>query len=128
MNLLIKNSKTKEILKMSPGKQIMEITYIDNIVDFYFRMISLLQSQDASALSGRSFSPKAKERLTLEELVNIFEEEIGQKLNIEWGGSPYRNREVMIPWENSESLSGWEEKTSIREGIKKFLNEQMLMV
>ena len=124
MNLLSKNAKTKEILKMSPGKQIMEITYIDNIVDFYLRMIILLQSQDASAFNGRSFSPKVKEKLTLKELVNIFEEEIGQKLNVEWGGYPYRKREIMTPWEDSEPLPGWEEKISIREGIKKFLKEQ----
>ncbi len=123
MNLLSRIAKTKEILRMSPGKQIMEITYIDNIVDFYLRMITLLQSQDAFAFSGRSFSPQGKERLTLKELVNIFEEEIGQKLNIEWGGYPYRKREVMTPWVNSERLPGWEEKISIREGIRKFLKE-----
>lgn len=124
MNLLNNIAKTKEILKMSPGEQIMEITYIDNIVDFYLRMITLLQSQNASAFNGRSFSPKVKEKLTLKELVNIFEEETEQKLNIQWGTYPYRKREIMTPWQNSESLHGWEEKISIREGIKNFIKEQ----
>jgi CDP-paratose synthetase len=126
MNLLVKIAKSKESLKMSPGGQIMEITHIDNIVDLYLKMVSMLQSNNASDLNGKSFSPKAKERLTLKELVSIFEVELGQKLNIEWGGSPYRNREVMTPWEYSEVLPGWVEKTSIREGIKLFLREQKL--
>ena len=121
MNILKNNAKTKEILKMSPGNQIMEITHIDNVVDFYLRMIALLQSRNAFALNGKSFSPKVKERLTLKELVNIFEDEIGQKLNIEWGGHPYRKREIMTPWKNPESLPGWEERISIREGVKFFL-------
>jgi nucleoside-diphosphate-sugar epimerase len=121
MNLLMKHAKTKEVLKLSPGEQIMEITYIENIVDFYFCLIDLLENGNTIELKGKSFSPKATTRLSLKQLVKVFEEEIGQQLNLEWGGHSYRNREVMNPWENAESLPGWREKISIREGIRRLL-------
>lgn len=34
--------------------------------------------------------------MSLKELSKIFEEAINSKLNIVWGGRPYRDREVMI--------------------------------
>ena len=43
-----------------------------------------------------------------------------RKLNIEWGGLPYRKREVMIPWKG-EVVPGWEAKISVEEGIQRFL-------
>ncbi len=124
LNLLNRIAKTNEALKMSPGEQIMEITHIDNVVDFYIEVINTLNSENALSLNRKNLSPKATKRLTLKKLVNYFENELGQKLNIEWGGQPYRDREIMIPWDNPESLPGWEEKISIQEGIKRFVKDQ----
>ena len=109
---------------MSPGEQIIEITHIDNVVDFYIEVIKTLDSENALNLNKKNLSPKAAMRLTLKMLVHYFENELGQKLNIEWGGQPYRDREIMIPWDNPESLPGWEEKISIQEGIKRFIKSQ----
>jgi CDP-paratose synthetase len=124
LNLLSRIAKTNQTLKMSPGEQIIEITHIDNVVDFYIEVINTLDSENALSLNKKNLSPKATKRLTLKMLVHYFENELGQKLNIEWGGQPYRDREIMIPWDNPESLPGWEEKISIQEGIKRFIKCQ----
>lgn len=124
LNLLSRIAKTHQVLKMSPGEQIIEITHIDNVVDFYIEIIKALDSERGATLNQKNLSPKVAKRLTLKELVGYFENELGQKLNIEWGGQPYREREIMIPWDNSESLPGWKEKISLQEGIKRFIRDQ----
>jgi nucleoside-diphosphate-sugar epimerase len=55
----------------------------------------------------------------LKKLAKIFEEVSGRKLNIEWGGLPYRAREVMIPWKGNP-VPGWKAMISLEDGIKNF--------
>ncbi|RJO59339.1 NAD(P)-dependent oxidoreductase [Candidatus Parcubacteria bacterium] len=122
-NLWLKISKTQEALEMSPGEQIIDISYIDNVIDGYMRLVELLSQDKKKQLKGRSFAIKSAERTTLKELSIIFEEVTGRKLNINWGARPYRPREVMLPWEKGETIPGWKPKISLREGIKRTFND-----
>ena len=117
LNLFEKISRTGEQLDMSPGEQIIDISYIDDIVAAYYRLLLLLRDQKTE--NGAAFAVKAKERYTLKELALKYEEVTGKKLNIKWGGRPYREREIMIPWENGISVPGWEPLVSIHDGIRK---------
>lgn len=118
-NLWVKISKTKETLNMSPGKQIMDINYIDNIVDGYTQMVNLLSKDKKNKLTGKSFVIKSNQRMTLKKLASIFEQVTQSKLNINWGKKEYRPREVMIPWEKGKNIPGWKPIISVKEGIKK---------
>ena len=124
INLLAKISNSNEALDMSPGEQIMDISYINNIIDGYLRMIELLSKDTDRNLKGKSFAISSGNRMTLKELVNMFEKVTGKKLNINWGKRPYRPREVMIPWEKGKAIPGWKPRVSLEEGIRKTLNEQ----
>lgn len=121
-NLWSKISQTKEELDMSPGKQIIDISYIDNVVDGYMRMINLLSQDNNKKLNGQSFAIKSNERMSLKKLANLFEKAYQTKLNIRWGKKGYRPREVMIPWKNGKTIPGWRPIISITEGIKKTFN------
>ncbi len=123
-NLLMKISKTGEALDMSPGNQILDINYIDNVIDGYVRMVDLLQSDKNKKFKGRSFAMNSDERMTLKELVGIFEKTTKNRLNINWGAKGYRPREVMIPWRKGEKIPGWKQKISIQEGINKTFNSK----
>ena len=50
-NLWSKISRTNETLDMSPGGQIIEINYVENIVDGYMKMTELLSSKDKNSLT-----------------------------------------------------------------------------
>ena len=56
---------------------------------------------------NKTFGVSSNERMSLKELATLFEEATGNILNIKWGGRPYREREVMVPWENAEPVPGW---------------------
>lgn len=118
-----KISKSGEQMEMSKGAQIIDINYIDNVIDGFSRMITLLSEDKKRKLNGKSFALKSKNRMTLKELAELFEKTTGKKLNIAWGKKPYRLREVMRPWTRGKSIPGWKQKISTEEGIKKTFKE-----
>lgn len=123
-SLLSKLRGSKEPLLMSQGKQILDISYIENVIDGYMRMISLLTKKDAVTLRGKSFAMYAKKRFTLQQLVGVFEKITKSKLSIIWGGRAYRDREVMVPWEKGEPIPGFAPKYSLEDGIKKTFEDK----
>ena len=120
-------AKTGETIDMSPGKQLMNISYIDNVIDGYERMIDLV-SKDAQSgkrkLTGKSFAISSGEIMTLKKLATIFEQVSGKKLHIDWGARNYRPREVMTPWNKGTKIPGWKPRVTLREGIEKYIKHE----
>ena len=115
-SLLEKTANQQETLAMSLGNQKINLVYIEDILDVYCvgidkLMTGLNSSHESYAVSGNI--------ITLREIVSIYEEEIGRKLPIAWGERPYREREVMEPWNRGFTIEGWQPQVSLREGIRK---------
>jgi len=55
-------------------------------------------------------------------LAAIYEQATATTLNINWGVRPYREREVMMPWEKGEVVPGWKPQISMTNGIEKLLH------
>ncbi len=117
-NIWEKIAKTGETLDMSLGDQVMDISYIDDIVDAFILLIDQLVRKKKQIKNGSSFAVKAHKRYTLKELAKIFQECTNLILNINWGARSYREREVMVPWESGMVVPGWKPKITITEGIK----------
>lgn len=121
-NLWLKNSETKEPLAMSPGDQMIDISYIDNVIDGYCCLIELMAADHEKKLTGQSFALQSGEAMSLKELAQLFEQVTHRKLYIHWGKRPYRPREVMHTWSKGKTIPGWKPAISIAEGIKKTFN------
>lgn len=110
-------AESGEVLKMSPGEQLIDLLFITDIVRGFNHLAELLASgielKDEYVLSSG-------EQVPLKQLATKFEEVSGMHLNIEWGGRPYRDREVMVPWKG-EIVPGWKAVIKVEEGIKLFL-------
>lgn len=109
---------TKEPLLMSKGEQYLDILYIDDVISGFTHLIKLLE-EDKELLN--EYVLVAQQRYNLKEIAAIFEKVSGKKLQIIWGGRPYREREIMCPWQKGTPLPGWKAKLSLEDGIKKFL-------
>lgn len=120
-NLWVKSTETGETLDMSPGEQLIDISYIDNIIDGYLKMITALSKDKLRKLSGKSFAISSSKIVSLKKLASIFEKVSGKKLTINWGGKSYRAREVMKPWNTGTKIPGWKPAVSLEDGIKKTL-------
>ncbi len=110
-------SENGEVLKMSPGEQLIDLLYISDIVSGFSHLAKLLASdielKDEYVLSSGK-------QISLKDLASIFTEVSARTIIIDWGGLPYRDREVMVPW-RGENVPGWEAKVKVEDGIKLFL-------
>jgi CDP-paratose synthetase len=116
-----KAAKTNEELHMTAGEQQIDISYIDNVIDGYLRMIELLRSDEAHTLRGKTFAISSGEVMTLRDLADVFQRESSVALRIRWGSREYRNREVMTTWSKGNPIPGWTPRISIAEGIRRVL-------
>jgi nucleoside-diphosphate-sugar epimerase len=117
-HLLAKTANGQEVLAMSPGEQLIDLVYIDDVVDAYLCAIETL---DNLSTGHQVYAVSSGKPLQLRELVSIYEKVVSVKLPIAWRKRSYRPREVMVPWNRGRSLTGWYPKVSLAEGIQRTL-------
>jgi len=118
MNLWDEYSQTGEELSMTSGEQIIDIVFIEDIINANEVMIQHLISSKKKTFQLKSYAVSSKEKVTLKEIAQLFQKVTGKRVNINWGKKPYKEREVMIPWKPTELVPGWEQKYRLQEGIK----------
>ena len=104
-------------IPFSPGEQMMDLVYIDDIVRGFERAIALLQATETPGHERYVLS--SPDRMTLRDVAKTYEQAVGRPLNMEWGGRPYRPREVMQPWRLGKRLPGWQPQVSLLDGIRR---------
>lgn len=124
-NLWAKIAKSGETLEMSLGEQFIDISYIEDVISAYERLIENLDSVKINKFKNKEFVVSNKEKVSLKDLSKIFENATNSKLNILWGKRPYRNREVMDPYSKGELVPGWEQKYALKEAITKTIGENI---
>ena len=121
MALLKETADSGATLKMSPGEQLIDTVYIDDIIDAFILAGNYLVKGQYDMCGTYGLS--SGNPIALREVVKTFEKVCGKKLSIEWGGRPYREREIMVPWKSYKLLPGWKPKINLEEGIKRFLSD-----
>ncbi|PLY06388.1 MAG: hypothetical protein C0625_09625 [Arcobacter sp.] len=122
-NIWNKIAKSGESLSMSAGEQIIDISYIEDVINAYYILIKHLNSDERFEFKNKVFAVKSEERMTLKELSKVFENATNTKLNINWDRRPYRNRECMFPWEDSKIVPNWKPKYTLKQAIIKTFEE-----
>ncbi len=100
-------------LKLSPGRQLVDLIHVDDAAAALIRAARALRS--APALSGSVWTVSSRRRRTLREIVAAYAQAAG-KVEVIWGGRPYREREVMRPW-RGPSVPGWKPRVGLTEGL-----------
>lgn len=106
-NLWNKIATSGETLEMSAGEQIIEISYIQDVISAYEILINHLNSENAAEYKNKTYAVTSNERMSLKDLSKVFEDATTCKLNIKWGAREYREREVMIPWKKGKVVPTW---------------------
>ena len=122
-NLWNRVSKSGEVLEMSAGEQIIDISYIDDVISAYEVLITHLNSDQKEDFKNKEFVVINNEKMSLKELSKVFEEATNTKLNIKWGVRPYREREVMIPYDKGQTVPNWNQKYTLKQAIQKTIGE-----
>ena len=120
-NLWHRIIKNNETLEMTAGEQIIDISYIEDVISAYKILIKDLNSNNKEFFNNKEFVITNNEKIKLKELSKLFEEATNSKLNIIWDKKPYKEREVMIPYNKGCTIPNWSQKYSLKEAIKKTL-------
>jgi nucleoside-diphosphate-sugar epimerase len=122
INLLNKFANEQIELILSPGDQIINLVYINDIC-LAFETAMKLISFNKEGGTHLKYVVKDSKSYSLKEVIDIFEMVAQKKLNIIWGGKSYRKREVMEIWEQGQILPNWFAETSLEEGLKKIISK-----
>ncbi len=114
-SLLRKSVQNNVKLMMSPGEQLVNLVYIDDILEAFINAMSHLPNTDKSD----RFAVSSSKQISLREIVAVYSEAVGKKVPVVWGGQPYRFREILVPWNNYEPVPNWNPKVNLFEGIIK---------
>jgi nucleoside-diphosphate-sugar epimerase len=117
--LLRKMMNQKEPVAMSPGDQRLDLTYIDDVVDAY--LVAAARLLEGRVSGHERYAVSSGRTVSLRELVATFQRETKSIVPVQWGGRPYRKREVMVPWNRGEPLPGWRPRVPLAEGIKRLM-------
>ena len=79
-------------------------------------MVAVDRALDPSASADEVWAVSSGERISLRQLVTLWERVAGVQVDIVWGGRQYRDREVMVPWEGP-ALPGWKPQHTVTQGL-----------
>lgn len=113
----IKILLNEEKPKMTTGKQRWDFVYVDDIVDAYFKLLSISDLSQKHEI----FNIGTGNVISVREVVSQIKEIIGSELEPEWGAVPYRKNEVWFTCADirkAKTFLKWKPKTQIEEGLK----------
>jgi|WetSurMetagenome_2_1015567.scaffolds.fasta_scaffold129910_1 nucleoside-diphosphate-sugar epimerase len=117
LNLLKRAWRTGDKIPLSPGRQYLNMVYIDDVVTAYILLMEKIHA--APHELETYYCVSARELLNLRDIVRVFSKIIGQDLDVEWGGKPYRKREIMNPRPLYPLVPGWVQRYSLEAGIRR---------
>jgi len=114
---LLSIAGTNDKIELSPGEQIVEWTYVSDIVRaFEVAARRLTEKKDSAPFV--SYTATSGQAISLKETVNLCERVLGKKINVDFGAKSYRRREIMTPAKLDSPLPGWTAKVSFEKGIE----------
>ncbi len=107
-------------IAMSPGRQQIDLVHVDDVAAAF--EVAAARALDAPPATNEAWAVSAGERVSLRELVERWERASGVHVDIDWGGRPYRQREVMTLW-SGPVLPGWNPRIALEEGLRSMEGE-----
>lgn len=118
INLLNKFADEGVELNMSPGDQMLDLVYIDDVVEAFLVAIKeLIKNKD---IKNEKFAVASGNETSLKKVIETFENISNKKIKVNWGGKKYRKREVMNLWNNYIILPNWKYRMTLEKGLKKY--------
>ncbi len=105
-------------IQLSPGLQKLDMTYISDVTAAYQIAAQQLMSTREGKVN-QCYAINSGTTVTLQQLISQYEQVHDTQLNIAWGARPYRQNEVMSPWQPApeDHLKGWQALVGLKEGL-----------
>ena len=114
-NILKKIAGTDEILEVSPGEQMLDMVHISDVCTAYEAAYQLMS--ESASIKNETYGVMTGNQLPLKSIIALFEQKMGKKINVHFGGRAYKEREVMVPCKHYNVLPNWNAKVMIDKGL-----------
>ena len=114
--------KSNSTLPLPSEDIYVDMVYIDDVVSALYKVYELQRTKESS-VNGRRFSVTSGVRYKISEVVSMFEDVCSCSINTKMGEYVLPKRRIIVPW-LGESVPDWEANTSLKSGIKMFVNKQ----
>jgi nucleoside-diphosphate-sugar epimerase len=118
INLLNKFADENIELNMSPGEQFLNLVHITDVCEAFYVGSQLIDTEEYEG--HHSFAVSSDRNYKLKEVIELFEVVSGKKIKVNWGGKPYRKREVMSVWDKGVKLPYWKPTLTLEEGLSRY--------
>jgi len=117
--LLLKAGLSGEKIPLSPGNQLMNLLYIEDLVE---NLVGCLHNPEITGYNR--FFLWEKHYYTVREIVETIENSIKMKINAGWGERKYSGHEMFSPWPiPMPQLPGFVAPTSLEKGLISTLDQ-----
>ena len=118
MSLMLEHAASGEPLPLSSGRQLVDLTHVDDVVDALLHVAS--GPPLGARLVARSGSP-----LTIRRLAALVERVTGRSIDARWGVRPARPREMEEDWVISGATTSWQPQIDLATGVAKLWDERI---
>lgn len=103
---------------MTAGEQVLDFIHVNDVAGFFVYAVSHVDEFLALDQNSTEFHLGTGKGTSIREVAALMEEISGKKCNINWGGRPYRERDIMKAVAPvSHNPTSWRTKISIQDGI-----------
>ena len=117
-NKLKEIAGTTQSIDISAGEQLLDMVHVDDVAKAYEAAANYLLNQTSPV--NEIFGVSSGTLIPLKEIVLLFEQILGKKINLNWGARKYKAREVMSPTRAYRKLPDWKPMIPIKQGLTKF--------
>lgn len=122
VSLLLNAACNGTLLELSPGEQKIDLVHIDDVVSAFLAASIFLSGEGTPG--HHRFMVSSGKAVSIRELAGVIERVTGKAIPAKWGARPYREREVMLPWNRGPGVPGWMPSVPLEEGMSKLWAER----
>lgn len=122
MDYLIESINAENPVSMTDGEQILDFIHVKDVISFFIYILNN-PAFFYSINNGEEFHLGTGKGASIKELASIIEEISGKRCNIQWGGKPYRENDIMYavaPISKNREID-WKANISLKEGVTAFI-------
>lgn len=109
---------TDRSLDISAGEQMLDMVHVNDVAGAYEAAYRHLREN--LGVHNEIFGVYTGEMKSLKEIVELYKKILGKEMKLNWGARPYKDREVMRPFEGYAKLPNWENNITLEMGLTKF--------
>lgn len=116
LNFINRAAKSNEKAFFTRGEQEIDLVYVEDVVDAYIQASKMIRS--CKKCAHKTFAIATKRKVTLKELVSLYEQVTGRHIDAHWGKYPYRPRQIFQIHYIDPILPKWKSKVTLEDGIR----------